>query len=125
MKKEMKKSGFTLVEIMIVVMIIGLLAALGIPNFLKARKNTLRKKAVNNARIVLDAVQQYAMEHGTTGNVDQSDYLPFVKGGSDALAIGGTAPSTLGAISSATNYDPAVFASNTMYKVATFKFWAD
>ena len=119
MKKEMKKSGFTLVEIMIVVMIIGLLAAIGIPNFLRARQNTLQKKAINNARIVLDAVQQYAMEKGVTGSVEEDNYLPFVKGSATALDIGDVSP-TLGDIDSGVNYDPEAYAKDTMYSGAAF-----
>jgi len=90
MKKEMKKSGFTLVEIMIVVMIIGLLAAIGIPNFLTARKNTLKKNAINNARQVISAIDQYAME-AALGNgkaVANTDINKYLKGGTFGLNIG-------------------------------------
>ena len=62
MKKEMKKSGFTLVEIMIVVMIIGLLAAIALPSFRKARDNARRTKCINNLRLIDDAKQQEAIK---------------------------------------------------------------
>ena len=62
MKKEMKKSGFTLVEIMIVVMIIGLLAAIALPSFKKARDNARRTKCINNLRLIDDAKQQEAIK---------------------------------------------------------------
>ena len=90
MKKEMKKSGFTLVEIMIVVMIIGLLAALAIPNFLKARENTLKKNAISNARQVLAAADEYAMENAVTGSnaVTVAQYNEYLKGGTNSLKIG-------------------------------------
>jgi len=88
--KKTNKKGFTLVEIMIVVAIIGLLAAIGIPSFQKARANTMKKNAINNARIVLSAVDQYAMENGVVGTntVDSTEYLPYVKGEAEGLAIG-------------------------------------
>ncbi|VGO15950.1 Fimbrial protein [Pontiella desulfatans] len=56
------KKGFTLVEIMIVVAIIGLLAAIGIPSFAKARDNSRTKACVNNLRIIDAAKEQCAME---------------------------------------------------------------
>jgi prepilin-type N-terminal cleavage/methylation domain-containing protein len=57
-----KKSGFTLVEIMIVVAIIGLLAAIAIPNFVRARTTSQANACINNLRQMDGAVQQYALE---------------------------------------------------------------
>jgi len=66
-----RKEGFTLVEIMIVVMIIGLLAALAIPSMQKARDNAQEKSCINNLRQIKGAVQMYATEynHATTDSI--------------------------------------------------------
>ena len=58
----MNKKGFTLVEIMIVVLIIGLLAAIAIPNFIKARKTTQMNACIDNLRVIQGAVEQFNME---------------------------------------------------------------
>ena len=58
----MNKKGFTLVEIMIVVLIIGLLAAIAIPNFIKARKTTQMNACIDNMRNIVGAVEQAKME---------------------------------------------------------------
>src|SRR6476620_6940015 len=65
-----RRSGFTLVEIMIVVAIIALLAAIAVPGFLRARKRSQASKIINDLRLIDSAVDQYAIENnkltGTT-----------------------------------------------------------
>lgn len=56
--------AFTLVEIMIVVVIIGLLAAMAIPAFQKVRQNSQDKAVMNNLRQLASAANQYFLEHG-------------------------------------------------------------
>src|SRR5262245_30183208 len=57
-----RKSGFTLVEIMIVVAIIGLLAAIAVPNFIKARENSQKSACIANLKQIDGAVQTWALE---------------------------------------------------------------
>ena len=64
--KTQSKKGFTLVEIMIVVVIIGLLAAMAIPAFQKVRTNSIGKTIVNDGRQIGSAAQQYFMEEGAS-----------------------------------------------------------
>ena len=64
--KAHNKDGFTLVEIMIVVVIIGLLAALAIPAFTKVQQTSLRSAVLNDLRVIASAADQYFLENGAT-----------------------------------------------------------
>jgi prepilin-type N-terminal cleavage/methylation domain-containing protein len=75
------KAGFTLVEIMIVVAIIGLLAAIAIPNFVRARESAQLNSIANNLRILEGAKEQWALEMktNTTAPVSTTDLTGYLK----------------------------------------------
>ena len=80
-KLTRKRAGFTLVEIMIVVAIIALLAAIAVPGFLRARKRSQASKIINDLRLVDAAVDQYAIERGkvTGDQVLVADWTNYIK----------------------------------------------
>jgi len=76
-----RRTGFTLVEIMIVVAIIALLAAIAVPGFLRARKRSQASRIINDLRLVDSAVDQYAIETSKKTNdpVNVSDWTNYLK----------------------------------------------
>ena len=80
--KAPNRAGFTLVEIMIVVAIIGLLAAIAIPNFVSARARAQANACINNLKQIDGAASQFALERGKkTGDPISfpTDLTPYIK----------------------------------------------
>lgn len=87
-RKEFR--AFTLIEIMVVVAIIALLAAIATPGFLRARKRSQAAEVLEDLRIIDAAVSQYAIENGKkTGDpVAVADWTNYVKKGSTLYETG-------------------------------------
>ncbi len=90
--KHQDNGAFTLVEIMIVVAIIGLLAAIAVPSFIRARQRAQASTILSEARQLDAGKDQYALENSKTGTaaVSFSDLTPYLKAGSKLAGAGGS-----------------------------------
>lgn len=94
---QKSQKGFTLIEIMIVVLIIGILLAIAIPNFVKARETSRTKSCIANLKQIDAAKEQDAMDHNIAEGGAAANYLDYIKGGAlPTCPSGGTY--TVGAI---------------------------
>ncbi|MES2568860.1 MAG: prepilin-type N-terminal cleavage/methylation domain-containing protein [Verrucomicrobiota bacterium] len=127
-KLNKKRSGFTLVEIMIVVAIIALLAAIAVPNFLRSRKRSQATRILEDLRMIDAAVDQYAIEGNLAAGADvpwEKVQLYLKKGTklylTRASVLNGTYPTSYkvdGLISTPTG------TSTALSDVAPYDFWS-
>jgi len=89
-KLNKRRGGFTLVEIMIVVAIIALLAAIAVPGFLRARKRSQASRIINDLRLIDSAVDQYAIETNKKSgdSVAVTDWTNYLKKGTNLFSSG-------------------------------------
>ena len=121
------QKGFTLVEIMIVVAIIALLAAIAVPGFLRARKRSQASRILNDLRMIDSACDQYSIETNRTSGsvVGTADWTNYVKKGTQLYNTG---TSILGSAYGQQTVDsiPQVPANDlaTLSDVAGTGFWS-
>jgi prepilin-type N-terminal cleavage/methylation domain-containing protein len=101
-KRRIERHGFTLVEIMIVVTVIALLAAIALPSFLRARGRSQATRMLQDLRVLNAAVDQYAIDYNKAGGQKYGwlDIRAYVKTGTqlyDSIpSTGRTPPDLLG-----------------------------
>jgi prepilin-type N-terminal cleavage/methylation domain-containing protein len=126
-KTNKRREGFTLVEIMIVVAIIALLAAIAVPGFLRARKRSQASRIINDLRLIDAAVDQYAIENNKTSGstVNIADWTNYLKKGSTLYMTGADLFGNSYGVQSVDSLPkaPAV-AWNTLSDVAGSDFWS-
>lgn len=94
----MKRAGFTLLEITLVVGVISLLAALALPSFAKVRAASRRNSCANNIRLIRDAEMTWAMANNknATDTPAITDIAPYIKGGAIPACPEGHVAYTIG-----------------------------
>lgn len=126
-KMNKRRAGFTLVEIMIVVAIIALLAAIAVPGFLRARKRSQASRILNDLRLIDAAVDQYAIETNKASGavVNVADWTNYLKKNS---SLYNTAADIFGNAYNAQTVDTLPKAPagawNALSDVADTNFWS-
>ena len=126
-KLSTRRAGFTLVEIMIVVAIIALLAAIAVPGFLRARKRSQASKILNDLRMIDSAMDQYAIETGkkSGATIDVVDWTNYVKKDSNLYVTGADLfGNSYGVQSVDTIPKVPISAFNSLSDVADTGFWS-
>ena len=129
-KLNTKRAGFTLVEIMIVVAIIALLAAIAVPNFLRSRKRSQATQVLEDLRILDSAVDQYAIETNKNSGMNPgfADLQSYIKTGTRLYTSGGTGTDILGNSFGTYTVDTPPKVSSVTYAalsdVAPASFWS-
>ena len=127
-KLNTKHAGFTLVEIMIVVAIIALLAAIAVPNFLRSRKRSQATQVLEDLRMLSSAVDQYAIETSKSSSVIPlwADIQNYVKTGTRLYTSGMTDILGNSFLPFSVDSQPAVPAAtfSALSDVAPAEFWS-
>jgi prepilin-type N-terminal cleavage/methylation domain-containing protein len=127
-KIQTRRGGFTLVEIMIVVAIIALLAAIAVPNFLRARKRSQASRILEDLRMIDGATDQYAIDTSKTGGFNPAwpDIQNYLKVGSVLYSTGEDIFGDSYGPSFTVDSIPfvPVNAFNTLSDVAPYTFWS-
>ncbi len=127
-KLNTKRGGFTLVEIMIVVAIIALLAAIAVPNFLRSRKRSQATMIVDDLRQIDSAIDQYSIENNKKSgdSVAWADVQKYIKTGTRLYSSGNK--DVLGNTFTITSADTTPKVATTSYDalsdVAPADFWS-
>lgn len=127
-KLNTKRGGFTLVEIMIVVAIIALLAAIAVPNFLRSRKRSQATQILEDLRQIDAGIDQYAIESNRAGgsNVVWADVQKYIKAGTRLYNSGATDilnnAFTITSVDTAPKVNAATFTA--LSDVAPADFWS-
>jgi prepilin-type N-terminal cleavage/methylation domain-containing protein len=126
-KLNKRRGGFTLVEIMIVVAIIALLAAIAVPGFLRARKRSQASRILNDLRLIDSAVDQYAIENNKKSgdSVPISEWTKYLKSGTSLATTGRDILNNSYAAVNVDSMPQCPNASwNSLSDVAPLEFWS-
>jgi type IV pilus assembly protein PilA len=119
LSKLRSKKGFTLIELMIVVAIIGILAAIAIPNFLKFQAKSKTSEAKGNLKAIYVAESTYFGENNIYGNFSVINWVPVGKKLYYAYSLVGAPPVALAAAGQSTTATATQFTSTDGLGVKT------